>query len=222
MNKNSLIKRIANVIYNNKLTLLKSKITPKKFINYSSDLKLDDKNALLQGEKVEKILDKYKSDPKKLIEYIKGANTPIYIVKNCSKLLSKIHEEQGFIMPQKGLCALYLNLILNKKISFNTSEMFIMDKNLTPYLFVYEFYKWYCYKTGAKGYEYDTQIKFKKVFNYSSVSQKDELTFDEIIELKTAIKRDIEAIEFVKNYSKKHQQASKVFKTLKQGKQVNV
>ena len=121
-------------------------------------------------------------------------------------------------MPQKGLAALYLNFILNHTISFKTSEMFIISKNFSPYLFVYEFYKWYNYKTGAKGYEKDTQDKYKKLFSLKS----DELTFDEIVELKTAIRRDIEAIEFVKNYSKKHNQASKVFGKIKQGKCANV
>jgi len=222
MQKINLIKRIAKIIYGNKLSLLKAKITPKKFLNYSLDLKLSEHNSILQGEKVEHILDKYKSDPKKLIEYIKGAKTPIYLVKNPENILSKIHEEEGFIMPQKGLSALYLNLILNKKISLNTPEMFIISKDFSSYLFCYEFYKWYCYKTGVKGYEQETQIKFKKVFNFSQTPEIDNLTFDEIIDLKTAIKRDIEAIEFVKNYSKKHSQSSKVFGNLKQGKCANI
>ena len=171
----------------------------------------------MRGEKVEHILDKYKSDPEKLIEYIKGAKTPVYILKN-TKFLENIKEEQGLITPKTGLCALYLNLILNKKISLKTSEMFIISENFSSYLFVYEFYKWYCYKTGTKGYEQATQDKYKNIFAIN----KDELTFDEIIELKTAIKRDIEAIEFVKNYSLKHQQSKKVFGNLKQGNCANI
>ncbi len=219
MGKINLIKRIAKVIYANKILLLKSKITPKKFPGYSLGLKINEHNVALQNEKVERILDKYKSDPKKLIEYIKGANTPIYLVKNPEKILSKIKEEQGFIMPQKGICALYLNLILNKKISFETSEMFIISKDFSPYLFVYEFYKWHSYKTGAKGYEKNTQEKYKKLF---SLKNQDELTFDEIIELKQAIRRDIEAIEFVKKYSQKNQQSKKVFGKIKQGQCANI
>ncbi len=216
MGKMNFIKRIANIIFKSKLNLLKIKITPKKF--YSKDLNINKHNSILQGEKVEKILDKYKSDPKKLIEYIKGANTPIYIAKNPDKFLSKIKQNQGFIMPQKGFYALYLNLILNKKISFKTSEMFVIDKDFSSYLFVYEFYKWYSYKTGVKGYEIETQDKYN---NLSSTNYEN-LTFDEIIELKTAIKRDIEAIEFVKNYSQKHNQSLKVFGKIKQGKAANI
>ena len=212
----TIIKRIANIIFHNKLNLLKAKITPKKL--YSKDLKLNEHNALLQGEKVENILNKYSSDHKKLVQYIQGAKTDIYIVKNADKMLSKIGEEQGFIMPQKSIRALYLNLILNKKISFKTPEMFVIEKDFSPYLFAYEFYKWYCYKTGVKGYEEETQEKYKNLFS----TKTDELTFDEIIELKTAIRRDIEAIEFVKKYSQKHSQSSKVYKNLVQGASVQV
>jgi len=222
MKKFNLIKRIANIIFNKKLNLLKSKITPKKFKNYSEDLKIKKYNPLLQGEKVERILEKYSSDPKKLIEYIKGASTPIYLVKKPERILSKIKEEQGFIMPKEGIEALYLNLILNKKISFETSEMFIIDKDFSSYLFAYEFYKWYCYKTGVKGYEKETQIKFKKVFNFSAAPKTDDLTFDEIIELKTAIRRDIEAIEFVKNYSMKHSKGSEAFLKIIKGQSASI
>ena len=73
MSKNNIINRIAKIIFNNKLTLLRNKITPKKFLNYSSDLKLEKNNSKLQFEKVETILEKYSSEPKKLIKYIEGA-----------------------------------------------------------------------------------------------------------------------------------------------------
>ena len=222
MGKFKLIKRIAKIIYGKKLALLRAKITPDKFAKYSKDVQINEFNPLLQGEKVEKILEKYSCDPKKLIEYIKGAKTPIYLVSNPEKLLGKIKEEEGFILPQKGFSALYLNLILNKKISFETSEMFVISKDFSSYLFCYEFYKWYCYKTGVKGYDIKTQENYKNVFSLTSNSKIDELTFDEIIELKTAIKRDIEAIEFVKNYSMKHSQSSINLAKIKQGKTVRV
>ncbi|MBR2068255.1 MAG: hypothetical protein IJ877_00700 [Candidatus Gastranaerophilales bacterium] len=221
-NIESIIKRIAKIICANKIALLKMKITPKKFCNYSADLQIKAYNADLQADKVEKIIQKYSSDPKKLIEYIKGAKTQIHVIKKPEKLLSKIGEEAGFITPLKGIKALYLNLLLNKKISFKTPEMFVIDKDFSSYLFCYEFYKWYCYKTGIKGYDIKSQEKYKKVFNYCETSKIEDLTFDEIIELKTAIKRDIEAIEFVKNYSKKHSQSSKVLNKIKQGKAVRI
>ena len=221
MKKNDIVKRIAKIIYRSKLALLKNKITPKKFINYSNDINIEKHNAKLQCEKVEKILEKYSSNPEKLIDYIKRANTSVYIVRN-TRFLTKIALEQGFIVPQKGLKALYLNLILNKKISFETPEMFVIETNFSSYLFTYEFYKWYCYKTGTKGYENETQIKFQKVFNFSKTPQIEDLTFDEIIELKTAIKRDIEAIEFVKNYSIKHSGVKNAFGKIIQGKSASI
>ena len=174
-------------------------------------------------ERIEKILDLYYKDPKKIFDYIKGAKTPVYIIKKADKILNFINEDEGFILPKKGFEAFYLNLILNKKFSLRTSEMFVMRSyNVNIYALIYQFYNWYCYKMKLDGYENETQEQFKHVFEICETSKIDELSFNEILGLKSAIRRDIEAIEFVQQFAKKKTMAKKNLDKIKQGKAIKV
>ena len=174
-------------------------------------------------EKIEKIIEQYIDEPEKLFNYIKGAKTEVHLSKFAPKILAKINEQEGFILPQKGLKALYLNLLLNKKFSFSTNEMFVLrslDVNLT--VFIYQFYKWYCYKMNLSGYESEVQEQFKKVFEICETNQIDKLTYEEVLNLKSAIKRDIEAIDFVKKIVQKFSMAKKNLEKIKQGQSIRV
>ena len=174
-------------------------------------------------EKIEKILDLYYKEPKKIFDYIKGAKTPVYIVKKADKILNFINEDEGFLLPKKGLEALYLNLVLNKKISFKTQEMFVMRSyDVNIYALIYQFYNWYCYKMKLDGYESETQEQFRHVFEICETSKINELTFSEILGLKSAIRRDIEAIEFVQQFAKKKTMAQKNLEKIKQGNAIKV
>lgn len=174
-------------------------------------------------EKIEKLIEKYIDEPKKLFDFIKGANTPIYKIKNADKILSKINENEGFILPKKGLKALYLNLILNHKFALKTPDMFVLrsyDVNVCA--FIYQFYNWYCYKMKLSGFEDETQENFKHVFEICETSKIDSLEYDEILKLKSAIKRDIEAIDFVKKTIQKFKMQKKNLDKIKQGQIVRV
>ena len=177
----------------------------------------------LHQQKVENLIEKHINNPNKLFDYIKGAKTPIYEIKNAKSILDKIGELEGFILPKKGIKALYLNLILNKKIGFKTSEMFVMSSyNVNLYAFLYQFYNWYCYKTKLSGYEDDIQEQFKHVFEICETSKIDELSYEEILNLKSAIKRDIEAIDFVKKITQKITLSKKNLNKIKQGGTISV
>ena len=156
-------------------------------------------------------------------DYIKGANTPVYKIKNADKILSLINEQEGFILPQSGFKALYLNIVLNKKISFKTKEMFVLrNMEVNSYAIAYQFYNWYGYKMKLDGFEQETQKKFKNIFEICETNKIDELSFEEILELKSAIKRDIEAIDFVKNLAVKNQMAKKNLQKIKEKKVVRI
>ena len=58
-----------------------------------------EKNSKL---KVQKIVEQYLDNPKKLFEYIKGAKTQIVINKNAKKILSFVNEEEGLIIQKKA------------------------------------------------------------------------------------------------------------------------
>ena len=173
-------------------------------------------------EKIEKILKKYLKNPTGLFDYIKGAGTIVVKSKFAPKILSYLGEDEGFILPKTGIKALILNLIFNKKFSLKTGEMFVVSSfNVNEYAIIYQFYNWYCYKMRLSGFEDTTQEKFKNIFELTEDDIK-ELSFEEILELKGAIKRDIEAIDFVKKFVQKQSLSKKNLEKIRLGKAVKV
>ena len=150
-------------------------------------------------KKVEHLVKKAKNNPYRLIAYIKKHGTPVYKIDEANKILGIINETEGFITPKKGLKAAYLNFIINKKLSFEFGECFIMrDLPLDPYYTIHQFYSWYAFKSGFAGYEYEAQEKFKKIFYAKNQSEKiNSLGISDILEVKEAINRDKEALDFV-------------------------
>ena len=207
--------------------LLSGKVCGEKLItSNAATLSIKDENyneEKASQEKIENIIEKYINKPEKFFDYIKGAKTPIYKIKNADKILNKINEQEGFILPKKGIKALYLNLILNKKFAFKTPEMFVLrNGELNTYAFIYQFYNWYCYKMQLSGFEDETQENFKHVFEICETSKIDSLNYQEIINLKSAIKRDIEAINFVKKMAQKFSMSKKNLIKIKEGKAINI
>ncbi len=221
-----------NDIHKKRMIELKKKVLSsnvsgeKKYITSSAmlDINASSKKAKkINQEKVEKLVQTYLHEPKKLFDYIKGANTKVYVLKSAKKILSVISEDEGFILPKKGIKALYLNLILNKKFSLTTSEMFVMSSyDVNIYAFIYQFYNWYCYKMKLYGFEDNIQENFKHIFEICETSKVNTLSYDEIMGLKAAIRHDIEAIEFVKNMAVKNSMAKKNLNKIKSGKKVNI
>lgn len=186
-------------------------------------IKKQDNSEKANKEKIEKIVQQYLNNPKKIFEYIKGAKTPVVIDKRAKNKLAFINEFEGLIYPQKGFKALYLNLIFNNKLSFKTNEMFIMSSyDVNIYALIYQFYNWYCFKMKLSGYEAKTQEKFKHVFEFCETEKINELDFDEILNLKSAIKRDVEAIDFVKKVVSDVVMSKKGLERIKQGEKIQV
>lgn len=180
------------------------------------------KDLEIQNE-IQKLLIENQNKAINLFNYMKNLGTPIIKNKNATKILSKINEELGFIYPKKGLEALYLNLIFNKKFAFETKEMFVVENyEFNIYTLGYEFYKWYCYKANINGYQQEIQNKYKHIFEYCDNNNIAKLSYNEILELKTAIKRDVEAINFITELAKKTQLAKESLDKIKLGKKVKV
>ncbi len=208
-------------------TMLLGKCAGKKIISINgATLTIDngaEERKAINQQKIQKIVERCLENPEMFFDYIKGANTPVYKIKNADKILSLINEQEGFILPQSGFKALYLNIVLNKKISFKTKEMFVLrNMEVNSYAIAYQFYNWYGYKMKLDGFEQETQKKFKNIFEICETNKIDELSFEEILELKSAIKRDIEAIDFVKNLAVKNQMAKKNLQKIKEKKVVRI
>lgn len=156
-------------------------------INESERLRMEDELGL--------ILKACNYNSIEILEYIEKHNIKIYDLN--SNLLKFIKLNSGFIYPQKGLRALYLALITQKRLKFKTDAMFIINKNnIDKYLFMYHFYNWYMYRQGIQGIDSESQFLLNKYLNSSEDSLKI-LKLDEMIQLKEAIKQDKCAIDFI-------------------------
>lgn len=152
---------------------------------------------------VKSILKKYENDPDKLLEFIEKNGTEVYKVRFANIILSWIGEDEGMISELNGLKALFINLAVQSKLALHTEAMFVMrDLPLNSYYMVHQFHKWYAMKLKLPGFDSKTQDKFKKFLKTSSDEEIKGLNLQEIISLKEAIARDVEAINFVVDLAK--------------------
>lgn len=181
--------------------------TSKKVFTNAASLELTSKtetNKTKLEANVKNIVSKYKNDPNKLIAFVRKNGTKVYKLHFAAKFLKLIGYEQGFISATNGLKALYLNVITSTfskeklNLSFKTEPMFILPtSHLDAYSVIQHFYKWYAMKLNLPGFETSAQNNFQKFMTSTCDEKIKELNFTEILELKEAIARDAEAIDFV-------------------------
>ncbi len=213
-------KSIQSVFYKNSTT--------KHSMNASCTLKLStstEQKRLEIDDKLTKLLKRYINSPEKLMQYIKMQGIKVYKLKDAEKILSWINEDEGFLTPLKGLKALYLNFILNKRVKFNTSAMFIFNtENVEIYTVARALYKYYGYKSNMPGFDYKSQELFKKLYNSrkNKSAQLSEYTISDIYACKEAIARDLESVNFTIKLSIEYERAKKALNKLKDTKSANV
>lgn len=183
-----------------------------------------EQNKKKLNEEVGALVKQNLKHPEKLLEYIEENGTKVYKVPFADKLLKFVGEEEGFITPVIGINALVLNLFLEHKFALKTAPMFVFSgKEINLYTLAHQFHKWYGYKMQLPGFDDEAQQKFKKIFEYEIDANVQTLTYEEIISLKEAIARDIEAIDFVTKLAKEQDGAKKVFENIKDKKdQTNI
>lgn len=179
------------------------------------------KEKLERNAKV--ILKKYENNPEKLLQFIEGSGTKIYKIACADKVLKIIGYEEGFIGKINGLKGLYINTIVKAlagekiNLSFKTKPMFILrDMPLDSYYMIQQFYKWYAMKLNLPGFDYESQENFQK-FLSSNDEKIDELSIEEILGLKEAIARDVEAINFVIDLAKSTEGSKNAMKKITAG-----
>lgn len=159
------------------------------------------KNKLENDIKI--ILKKCNNNPEKLIKFIEAKGTKVYRFKNAQKLFGSVSQEIGFVPETAGLRAMALNLIINHKPATHTKAMFIVDKDeCDAFWFIQQFYKWYAMKLGMKGYDAKSQEAFNGFLYNNSDAKVKSLSVDEILDIKDAIARDVESINFVMELAK--------------------
>ncbi len=183
-----------------------------------------EQNKKKLNDEVSDIVKKNLKHPEKLLEYIEQNGTKVYKVPFADKLLKFVGEEEGFITPVFGINALVLNLVLEHKFALKTAPMFVLrDLPINLYIMAHQFHKWYGYKMQLPGFDDEAQQKFKKIWEYEIDANVQTLTYEEIVSLKEAIARDIEAIDFVSKLAKEQDGAKKVFENIKnKGDETNI
>lgn len=185
--------------------------TSKKVFGLAASLELTSKTEK-NKEKLEKdvkiILKKYENNPEKLLEFIERSGTKVYKIPHADKFLKFINYEEGFIGATKGAKALYINILvsmfIDKKInlSLKTESMFILrNLLLDKYCMIQQFHKWYAMKLNLPGFDTESQENFQKFLNSDDEDVK-LLSIEEILGLKEAIARDVEAINFIVDLAK--------------------
>lgn len=149
------------------------------------------------------VMSKYATKPEKLLEYVEKSGTKVHKITHADIILNIIGEEEGFISETTGLKALILNLLTNSDFSFKTQPMFVL-RNLPPDAFytAHQFHKWYAMKLNLPGFDAKSQKNFKKYLKNTNNKDLNSLEIDEILSLKEAIARDVEAINFVVKMAK--------------------
>ena len=230
------INKIVNYILQRrkqKLSETMQKMQPRTYTNSSSKVHINATETLTLTVETEKILenldDEVKNivkacltDPNALLNFVNEHGTPVYKIPNANKILEKINEEEGFIVPLKGFKALYLNfwtgLLAEKKLklSFSSPAMFVLrDLEVNIYYMLHQFHKWYGFKKNLPGYDEKAQELFKDNLENMTDASVKEMTIDEIVALKEAIARDAQAAEFVIQLAKESTGAKKALDKMK-------
>lgn len=187
-----------------------SNSTSKKKVTQSVSLELTaktEKNKTKLKNNIEVILKKYENNPQKLLDFVQRSGTKVYKIPFANKILGLIGYEEGFIIAE-GLKGLYVNIIIpvfageKIKFSFKTEPMFVLrDLPLDNYHMIQQFHKWYAMKLNLPGFDFESQNNFQKFLNSNDEDIKS-LSVEEILGLKEAIARDVEAINFVVDLAK--------------------
>lgn len=188
-----------------------SNSTSKRVFGQAASLVLTsqtEKNKEKVKDNIELILKKYGNNPENLLEFVEKKGTKVHKIQFADKILGLIGYEEGFISSLKGLKALYLNLCLKTlgekvSISLKTEPMFVLrNLSLDSCYFIQQFYKWYGMKYDLPGFDAESQENFQKFLSPSNDNKLKELSVEEILGLKEAIARDVEAINFVVELTK--------------------
>lgn len=210
----------------NKKSKKKFKSTAKKSLNHAASLELTgetEKNKAKLDNGVKVILKKFANNPEMLLKFIEKSGTEIYRLNFANKLLKLIRYEEGFVIATKGFKSLYINTIIASfagekiKFSLKTEPKFILSKEpIDSYFMIQQFYKWYAKKLNLPGFEPEAQDALNKFLNSKDENFKD-LSVDEIFELKEAIARDVESIDFIVDMAKNTEGSQNALKKMTDG-----
>lgn len=174
----------------------------------------------LVKDNAKKELVRFLANPEELLKNLKKSGVLIYQTKYSKVILSHIDEEEGFIVGQEGFYGLKLNILLSVfglqpfSLSFKTKPMFILsDEPFDIFAFSEQFYKFLAHKQKLSGLDFKTQKKFSRINKYAPDSDTiyDNMPLNDLLALKEAVARNIEAVTFAAEFTKEFKASKKAF-----------
>jgi len=178
----------------------------------------------LVRDNAKKELVKYLQNPEDLLKSLAQNGVSVYRTKYSKVILSHIDEEEGFIVGQEGFYGLKLNILLSVfgfqpfSMAFKTKPMFILsDEDFNIFAFAEQFYKYLAHKHKLSGMDFRTQKKFSRINKYAPDSDTiyDKMPLNDLLALKEAVARSIEAVNFAAEFTKEFKVSKKAFDNMK-------
>lgn len=189
-------------------------------VDISQEMK--DKSQKIDND-VRAILKQCKNNPVMVLEYFEKNNITCYFVKRAAKILDKIGETEGFITERSGYTAFALGLITGVGMKFKTPDMIVLEKEEPDiYKLINCLHKWYSKKEGMEGFDEKSQRLLKKFNPKNEDRLIKKLSLKDIDMLKNAIARDVQAIEFVSQYSKENAGSKKALEKMQTDKGASI
>ena len=219
---NSLIKKLKKMTTTPKISQknIKGKLmgkfsskTSAKFFTSNDSLSIDAKQTFIKEEinaEARLILKEAVENPEILVNFIKLKGTRVIKSRYMKPVLFLFREQIGFLPPMKGFKALALNILLNiisrakLNIENKTPELFVLDdKPVNIYFLSHQFHLWLSYINELPGFDEATRENFKNIWDSNLDSMEvGKLSIEEIVALKDAMARDMEALKFVKEMTR--------------------
>ncbi len=207
--------------------------TSKQFFTGDDSLSIEVKQHILKetiNDEARTVLKEAVNNPEILVDFIKAKGTEVVKSNYMSSVLFLLGEQEGFLTPMKGLKSFIFIVFVNMfsgtklKISFSTPALFAFDnKPVNIYLLSHQFHLWLSYINELPGFSESTRKNFKNIWNSNAGSvELSSLSMEDILSLKDAIARDLEAIKFVKDMAREFVGQKQSLEKIKQGKRVNI
>lgn len=147
--------------------------------------------------------------PDSLASFIERHQTPVYMLKGrliCGLVLAILGYEPGFIAPAEGrryrLLERFLRLYNGKPHCEFKHGVFVLTRPLFTVGFIsHQLHHWLAYRSGMAGYSDKSQQLYKKFWNENNgvIGQEVyQMKVEDMVALKAAINRDLEALLFLK------------------------
>lgn len=165
-----------------------------------------------------------------LLEFIERRGTKVIAHKRADTVVKLFGEIEGFIPPMKGIKAKLLSLAFkligawDGPITGQTPPLFVFGEKEPPMGYmVHQIHHWLSFNRGLPGYTEETMNNFKKIFDPSfGVEDVQRMSKEEIIELREAIARDQEALDFVQKMAEEIFKPQDVIQGIKDGDKKNI